>query len=172
MSLLRFVESGNLNGVKRIIERNYNEINKTDSYGSTVLHEACQLGQDHIVKYLLERGATIDARDCYGRTPLHFATNNGKLEIVKLLLDRGATIDAKDKDGQTPLHWASNNGKLEIVKLLLERGATIDAIANFNRDGAVFQYIGESNSEPSFVFFYNQKSFKTKENLNAQLEVT
>ena len=76
-------------------------------------------GHLEIVKFLLEKGASIDSKNDYGSTPLHLASMKGHLEIVKLLLGEGANIDAKDENGSTPLHWASRHP--EIVELLCEK---------------------------------------------------
>ncbi len=55
-----------------------------------------------LAKYLLDRGAKIDARNKYQHTPLHFAAWGTSLAVAKLLLDRGANKEARTDDERTP----------------------------------------------------------------------
>jgi ankyrin repeat protein len=82
------------------------------------------------IKYLIERGADVNAKEEYGNTSLHWASLMDCIEIVKLLLDRGADVGATDKDRWTPLHWASEYNCIEIAKLLLEKGADVNSENN------------------------------------------
>ncbi len=50
----------------------------------TPLHVAALHGNNHLVTFLLNKGAEIDPRDVFGRTPLHFAcTHQGKTNDAK-----------------------------------------------------------------------------------------
>jgi len=81
-----------------------------------------------LAKYLLDRGAKIDARDGYHQwTPLHYAAKNDSQAVAELLLDRGAKIEARNVNKQTPLHFAAYSNSLAVAELLLDRGAKIDA---------------------------------------------
>ncbi len=55
-----------------------------------------------LAKYLLDRGAKIEARSESQRTPLHLAAWNNSRAVDKLLLDRGAEIEARDYEQWTP----------------------------------------------------------------------
>lgn len=76
-----------------------------------------------VVKFLLARGANIDANDELGETPLYCAAYGGELEVAKLLLTGGAAVNAKTKDGWTALCVAAKRGHADVVKLLLRSGA-------------------------------------------------
>jgi ankyrin repeat protein len=74
-----------------------------------ILHEAVNAGHAKIVRWLLDRGADVNARSARGSkaTPLHAAAFAGNLEIVRLLVERGADLNAIDREHQTtPAHWA------------------------------------------------------------------
>ncbi|MHB9146875.1 MAG: ankyrin repeat domain-containing protein [Candidatus Amoebophilus sp.] len=91
------------------------------------LHKAYEVGNLEAVKYLLEKGADIQAKDIHRRTPLHCACEKGDLELVKyLLLEKGANIHATDEEGGTPLLCACDKGHLEVVKYLVEKGADVN----------------------------------------------
>ena len=61
------------------------------------------------VRYLLDRGAVIDARNLSGQTALHGAAYMGGRSVATLLLDRGAAIDTRDAQGQTPYRIAEGH---------------------------------------------------------------
>lgn len=67
-----------------------------DSFG-TVLHYAADIGDKHLIQYLLDCGANINSpnRDYdYDRVlPIFYAVENDNLNIVKLLISNGAYID-------------------------------------------------------------------------------
>ena len=90
-------------------------------------------GYLEVVKLLLDKGATIDAKNNFGNTALFLASNNGQVEVVKLLLDKGATVDAKNNQDITPLMMASQNGDVEVIKLLLAKGANPNAAMSGNK---------------------------------------
>lgn len=48
-----------------------------DKYGRTALHAAVLLGQQELARYLLSKGAEVDARDSDGRTPLMVSASAG-----------------------------------------------------------------------------------------------
>jgi ankyrin repeat protein len=61
----------NLDAMAALLAKGAN-VNATTTDGATALHQAVGRG-DEIVKFLVEKGATLDAKDKYGRTPLDVA---------------------------------------------------------------------------------------------------
>ena len=54
-------------------------------------------------KFLVERGAEVNAAGQYGWTSLHAAAYQGMNDLIEYLVSEGAKIDQKDEFGQTPL---------------------------------------------------------------------
>jgi len=77
-----------------------------------------------VVRYLVSKGADVNAKTSYGYTPLHFAGHD--IEIVKFLVSKGANIRAKSDGGSTVLHHACA-GDVEAVKFLVSKGADVHA---------------------------------------------
>ena len=90
-------------------------------YKLTALHKRIPI---ELAKWLIERGANVNAANTYG-TPLfyHAGYRNPNLDICKLLIDNGADVNAAYFEGKTALFEAAGMGNVDVVKLLLEYGA-------------------------------------------------
>jgi ankyrin repeat protein len=101
--------------------------------GKAPLHEAAELGQMSVARYLLDHGAKVDVRSRDGLTPLHYAATAGHKAMAELLVARGADVNATEKNvpgkpGRTPLHSVSRMGYLSLVEWLVAKGAKVDAL--------------------------------------------
>lgn len=101
----------------------------TDRLGSTPLHYAARYGQKEVVTFLIQVGASLEARDVYGFMPLHCAASTGHSETLTLLLDARSDIRAVDNLGNSALHLAAARSCVcsdQIGQLLLDEGADIN----------------------------------------------
>ena len=73
-----------------------------------------------MARFLLGKGADIDATCEDGSTPLHIAVQNDSSNVVHFLLENGAILEAKTKDGKTPLQQALRR---KIAQMLISKGA-------------------------------------------------
>ncbi|MBN8828869.1 MAG: ankyrin repeat domain-containing protein [Sphingobacteriia bacterium] len=75
------------------------------------------------IKFLVSRGADVNAADKFGETPLNYAIQNENYANVKWLLENGADVNLSRTDGVSPLLYAIVHKKLDIFNLLLEYNA-------------------------------------------------
>ena len=66
------------------------DVNMTDLYGQTPLHNLSQMDNDHealekIISLFIEQGADLSIEDHDGRTPFQVAKDNGNWETQELL---------------------------------------------------------------------------------------
>jgi ankyrin repeat protein len=123
--------------------------------GSLLLHLAAENGHTAIVKYLLDKGASVDIRgclDCDGEstTPLHLAAGNCHIETVRTLLKyrpdisaigygrrsvicevlQGVRHDVVENEGSPPtknFRYPILPKHIDLINLLLDHGASLDA---------------------------------------------
>nr|XP_054775129.1 serine/threonine-protein phosphatase 6 regulatory ankyrin repeat subunit C-like [Lytechinus pictus] len=109
--------------------------------GLTALHFAANLGNIHVINYLISQDAEVNKGDNSCVTALHIAALNGHLDAVKYLtsqgaeisdefyngnlspekalvfylLENGAKTDVADKSGKLPIHYAKD----EVVEQMI-----------------------------------------------------
>jgi len=82
-----------------------------------------------MIKYLVERGADINAETCQKLNVLHAAAEGGNLQVVKYLIELGVDINAVTIGGETLLHYSARRGHFELVKYFMEKGLGVNAKA-------------------------------------------
>lgn len=99
---------------------------------STPLMEAAQEGHVDLVKFVLEKGADVNATTGTGDTPLSFACENGHTDVADILLEVGAELEHESEGGRTPLMKAARAGHLCTVQFLISRGADVNRATTTN----------------------------------------
>lgn len=148
--------------LKLFVDRGMNiEIKTTD--GKSMLSVAASNRLPEIVRFLISKGADVNARDARNKTPLHHVYG---VEAANILIEAGADIGAVDDRkntplhamvwdvcadvadtllmngashqatnfiGMTPLHWAAYYNGAEVIKVLLSHYADINATARHGK---------------------------------------
>ncbi|EIM88339.1 ankyrin, partial [Stereum hirsutum FP-91666 SS1] len=92
-------------------------------------HYAASKSRIDIGKFLISRGADINARDKANQLPLHRAATTGSTGFITLLLHPPGEghpkprLNTGDRLGNTPLHLAMESAHAEAAALLVEAGA-------------------------------------------------
>lgn len=133
------VSKGEIAAVEKYLDEG-GSVNVKDDPGMTLLHwavnEDFKGSHREMVRFLLERGAKVDARDDIQTTPLHLVSNK---ETAELLIKAGADVNAKDSDGETILYSSARNAANAsvtwemysgLVGLLISKGADVNAKVN------------------------------------------
>ncbi len=102
--VIYFIETGSSPNQKDAKNENY------------LLHIAARKGHSDIVKYLIERGADVNAKDYFQRSALHLASRLRHFDIIQFLIENGADVNAKDKFEETALQIAIEQKHFDIVK--------------------------------------------------------
>jgi len=118
MELAQLMYTGDLDGVKRLIQSNPGMVNQPDERGFTPLILATYLNKKEIAEFLLDAGASINAQDASGNTALMGVSFKGFVDIAQMLLDRGADTTLTNHAGETALTFAQTHQQPAIEVLL------------------------------------------------------
>ncbi|XP_076663899.1 death-associated protein kinase 1 isoform X2 [Andrena cerasifolii] len=72
-------------------------LNVKDSKEDTLLHIACEAGDEGMVTFLIENGIDLDTPNNKGLTPLHVAARHGFINLVRHLCLAGCDIDKTNR---------------------------------------------------------------------------
>jgi ankyrin repeat protein len=134
--LHRFCETASEAAVRLILDMEIRATNVDgkEKNGRTGMHMAAANGSVDIVKLLLRKNASVEARTRYvGETPLILAAKYNHVAVVQLLIDHDAKIEAPDAFGYTAFHHAVLEGATEVVDTLISNGANIDTRGHYGR---------------------------------------
>jgi ankyrin repeat protein len=98
----------------------------------TALTSAAGLGDEKLVRAMLERGASLKKAEEGTYTPLMMALENGHEAVARLLLEKGSEVNTGDggEFGRRPLVLAAAQGWVSLVSQLLDKGAEINHVAD------------------------------------------
>ncbi|XP_034196096.1 death-associated protein kinase 1 isoform X3 [Osmia lignaria lignaria] len=72
-------------------------LNVKDSKEDTLLHLACETGDEGMVTFLIESGIDLDTPNKKGLTPLHVAARHGFINLVRHLCLAGCDVDKTNR---------------------------------------------------------------------------
>ncbi|KAL2735329.1 ankyrin repeat domain-containing protein 16-like isoform X2 [Vespula squamosa] len=117
---------GHLNVVEYLcdaFERPDFKVNVVNKDMKRPLHEAAQFARTHVLRYLIEKGATIDCLKRADWTPLMLAcTKIGSeaCECIRILLEAKADPLRRNKDGWIPAFIICRSGDVNALRLFLD----------------------------------------------------
>ena len=118
-------ELDDLETVRQLIQDGQ-DVNRSNSSGTTPLMNASYWGHDQVVHELIRAGADVNGKDNNKQTALHKASSCGHSSVVKTLTEAGANLNVQDECGMTPLMDAALRGHDQIVRELIRAGADVN----------------------------------------------
>ena len=115
-----------------------------DPHSRKLLQLATMRGDQEVLKWLLDAGATVDNAPFQVTSRLSINPGlsspimHGDLPTLKLLVERGADVNLASDEGMTPLLQATMRGDLEMVTFLLDSGANVEGDPKFSMSPLLF----------------------------------
>lgn len=123
------VESNNPQLIRNLTLVCLQDVNNINQQGDTPLTRAVYLGEDQMVKLLLDcETILVNKKDAYENTPLHIAISRGHENITDLLLYNNADITLKNAHSYTVLHIAAMMGYTKLAAKVIEKIPVVDMI--------------------------------------------
>jgi ankyrin repeat protein len=136
------ITENNIANLKRVFDTC--ELDARGGYGKATALSFHNVPEE-LVRWLVEKGADIEAVDTYQRTALHRHTM-ARSGNITVLLELGANVKATDNYGDTPLHFAAGSSfNVSSVKKLIEYGADTNAF-NANKQTPLEKALSRANN--------------------------
>jgi len=103
-------------------------VNCSNDDGFTALQYSAKLGDQDIVKCLLNCRADVNSKNKFHQTPVMLAARHGHSKVTEMLLRYGASIEKRDRGGRNALMMAARNGHVEVIEVLLKANANVNVV--------------------------------------------
>ncbi|VEN54035.1 unnamed protein product, partial [Callosobruchus maculatus] len=145
--LVRLATQGDLPAVQQHLEANQLSVNVRGQGGKTAMQVAAHQGYVNLVRFLLEKGASVNARDNDGDTCLHYATFGNRPEILELFCQQpGVELNLQNRSGCSALHIAAHKKPAGCARILIGAGADPNKQDSYG-DTPMHDAIGKDNLE-------------------------
>ncbi|XP_033224870.1 death-associated protein kinase 1-like isoform X3 [Belonocnema kinseyi] len=115
-AMLSTVKRGCVEAVSQLLQQGA-PLDVKDSKEDTLLHIACECGDEGMTALLIDSGIELDVANKKGLTPLHIAARNGYIDLVRLLCIAGCDVN-KTNHGIRADVTAIKHGYSDIASLL------------------------------------------------------
>ena len=147
-------KSGSLAIIKALVEQYHFDVNQPDEAGTSPLMLAVKRGNLDVAKYLVDRGANVNAVDNEGRNALFYLYKDYEpdKQLLQYLITQGVDVNHLDKAGKNVLFYAT-----KYIDLLLKTGADATVVAddrttvlmNYSLSFSNFKLLIQYGADPS-----------------------
>ncbi|MFK7787364.1 MAG: ankyrin repeat domain-containing protein [Crocinitomicaceae bacterium] len=161
--LFKSIEKGDLDRVKELVSMGADP-NTQDRKGE---RPSCRESQ--IIKFLIEKGADINATDDWDDTYMCTAIKQKDLELAYYLVDKGIDVNKRCYFDEQAIIKAVKDENLTLVQFLAENGADVNSIGYFKQN--VMDYAEKEGNE-EIIAYLRSRGAMTKEEKNEQYKAT
>ncbi|MBN1532037.1 MAG: ankyrin repeat domain-containing protein [Spirochaetes bacterium] len=120
--MLKAAREGDLHAVRGCIDSG-TSVDRADVNGYTALMLAAQNRHIDVVRFLLQKNASVGLRMNHSKiTALEYAALGGSREIFELILNRNASVNSHT------LIYAAKGGNADIAEMVLNRGGDVNTV--------------------------------------------
>jgi len=96
-------------------------LDSRDRHGNTALMNACWKGHLHVVRFLVEAGASINLQNYYGWTAMMWAVNHNAVRVVDYLIEKSADLHIVTPVGRTAVEFANDSEIRSKIQKILDK---------------------------------------------------
>jgi ankyrin repeat protein len=122
---LELLQSGDLDGLRRLLEQDSAASESRDATGVSLLMQALYRGQRDLAELIASKKKALDQFEAASLGRL----DNLKKSIGEEIRRESTAINARSKDGFSALHFACYFGQPAAARVLIENGAAVDTVA-------------------------------------------
>ncbi len=138
--LFAAVQKDDVGAINTLISNGADINSKFSENGYTALMYAIQTKNLRTIRYLITKGANLNAQGNDGKTALHLAATSHDVEIFTTMIKSGAKPSIADYIGKTPLDYVSASHK--------EQFETIVAQAEPDKNNMLFSFVEKGSLRP------------------------
>ncbi|KAL7935738.1 ankyrin repeat-containing domain protein [Trichoderma chlorosporum] len=118
------------------------DVNLVDDTNRCLATFAMPLGDDSMIRAILEFGPNLDMKDNGGDTVLHFIGKDTPVESVRRVVNAGGKLDSMNREFETPLMSSIMACNTDVFTYLMTKKLVVDSlnIASFNKEGAPLHF--------------------------------
>jgi len=162
-TLFDAAKEGDLAFIREALDADPKLLNSRDGWKYTALHWACIRGHWDTARYLIDRGAEINAIGGDGGTPLNWAAHHDDVDIVAYMKQKGAKLNVQNQWGMTELHTDIWRGNSKVAAWLLDNGA--DPMIRTHEGWTAMHYACRSGHDAVIAMLKERGlSFEVKDN--------
>lgn len=132
-----------------------------------LLHYAASIGDEEIVRQILEVSAHVNLYNVNRNSPLEIAIQHRHIEVARTLLDYKADVNDLNEDG-SPLAFTARRGDAAIAELLLDRKANVNQLNNGKTSLEIAFQSG--NKETAQLLIDRKADVNLKKAINSAIE--
>ena len=95
------VKNGNMEALESLLDIYGVPIDTRDEHGNTLFIISCQQGNKRFAKFLLRRGAIINAQNNVGNSALHYLYSYNHTKLANYIIGKGGDDSLLNNDGLT-----------------------------------------------------------------------
>ncbi|KAJ4965831.1 hypothetical protein NE237_017680 [Protea cynaroides] len=165
LELIKVVREGDINGLKKLQEKDPSILHQVTPMGNTLLHLAAKFGNLNFLVEVCDRCPSLITQiNRYGDTAIHVGARTKDLAVVSHLIDRMDSsgsfqlLRSQNNKGDSALHEALRYRHPHVAKLLIKKDPYICLLANKSSESPLFLAVTKGYTD---VVFHLLNSFQS-----------
>jgi ankyrin repeat protein len=125
IELFTACEKGNIIAINELLETHKIHIDIQNGDNCTLLMIACLYGHIELIRFLIKKGANLEAKDRVGHTAIMYIFAHNDINIIKLFIEKGSDLEVVDSFNKTFFDYLSKKASVEVENLLQEIKANV-----------------------------------------------